>query len=128
MVFARRIGADLLARPADEPLWEALVQAVMVYYEGGDDARDGEWLAGLKLVQTAPATRGEYLKVASQMQQALADAIAVRTGTDLEHDMYPGILAGRQDLQAGLAGGAISHMLPHPFEGVAGELTRAKGQ
>jgi AcrR family transcriptional regulator len=91
---ARRIGADLLARPADEPLWEALVHAVMVYYEGGGDAPDGEWLAGLKLVPTAPATRGEYLKVASEMQQALADAIAVRTGTDLEHDMYPQILAG----------------------------------
>jgi AcrR family transcriptional regulator len=91
---ARRIGADLLARPPDEPLWEALVQAVLVYYEGGGDAPDKEWLAGLKLISTAPATRGEYLKVASEMQQALAEAIAVRTGTDLEHDMYPPILAG----------------------------------
>jgi hypothetical protein len=28
------------------------------------------------------------------MQQALAEAIATRTGTDLEQDMYPQILAG----------------------------------
>jgi AcrR family transcriptional regulator len=91
---ARRIGADLLARPADEPLWEALVNAVTAYYEGAGDAPDGEWLAGRKLVLTAPAIRGEYLKVASEMQQALADAIAVRTGTDLGQDMYPRVLAG----------------------------------
>jgi AcrR family transcriptional regulator len=91
---AGRIGADLLARPADEPLWEAIDAAVMVYYQGAGDAFGGEWLAGLKLVSTAPATLGEYLKVASAMQQALAEAIAVRTVTDLEHDMYPRILAG----------------------------------
>jgi AcrR family transcriptional regulator len=91
---ARRIGADLLARPADEPLWEALVHAVMAHYESVGEAPDADWLAGLKLVLAAPASRGEYLKVNSEMQQALAEAIAVRTGTDLEQDMYPRILAG----------------------------------
>jgi AcrR family transcriptional regulator len=91
---ARRIGADLLARPADEALWEALAHAVMAHYEGAGEESDGEWLAGLKLVLTAPAIRGEYLKVNSEMQQTLAEAIAVRTGTDLEQDMYPQILAG----------------------------------
>jgi AcrR family transcriptional regulator len=91
---ARGIGADLLARPADEPLWEALAHAVMAHYESACEAPDADWLAGLKLVLTAPAIRGEYLKVNSEMQQALAEAIAVRTGTDLEQDMYPRILAG----------------------------------
>jgi len=88
---ARRVGAELLARPAREPLWEALVDAVLAHYEG---AADAEWLAGLKLVLSSPAMRGEYLKVSSEMQQALAEAIATRTGTDLEQDMYPQILAG----------------------------------
>ena len=88
---ARRIGAELLARPAREPLWEALVDAVLAHYEV---AADEDWLAGLKLVLSSPAMRGEYLKVSSEMQQALAEAIATRTGTDLEHDMYPQILAG----------------------------------
>jgi AcrR family transcriptional regulator len=91
---ARRIGAELLARPAREPLWEALVNAVLAHYEGADRAPDGEWLAGLKLVLTAPAIRGEYLKVTSEMQQALAEAIATRTRTDPGQDMYPQILAG----------------------------------
>jgi AcrR family transcriptional regulator len=95
---ARRIGAELLARPAGEPLWAALVFAVLAHYEGADRAPDRERLAGLKLVLSAPAIRGEYLKINAEMQQALAEAIAVRTGVDLGvdlgQDMYPQILAG----------------------------------
>jgi AcrR family transcriptional regulator len=91
---ARRIGAELLARPAGEPLWDAIVNAVLAHYEGAVEAPDREWLAGLKLVLTAPAIRGEYLKVNSEMQEALAEAIAARTGIDAEQDMYPRILAG----------------------------------
>jgi AcrR family transcriptional regulator len=91
---ARRIGADLLARPAGEPLWEAVGEAMLAHYEGADRAPDAEWLAGLRLVMTAPALRGEYLKVAAEMQQALAGAIAARTGIDPEQDMYPEVLAG----------------------------------
>ncbi len=91
---ARRIGTELLARPASEPLWEAIANAVLAHYEGADRAADAEWLAGLTLVMTAPAIRGEYLKVTSEMQQALAEAIATRTGMDVEQDMYPRILAG----------------------------------
>jgi len=87
---ARRIGADLLARPAREPLWDSLVSAVLTHYEGAD----AQLLAGLKLIVAAPAVRGEYLKVNSETQQALAEAIAARTGTDLARDMYPQVLAG----------------------------------
>jgi hypothetical protein len=43
---------------------------------------------------TAPAIRGEYLKVSFEMQEALAGAIAARTGVDVEQDMYPQVLAG----------------------------------
>jgi AcrR family transcriptional regulator len=91
---ARRIGAALLARPASEPLWEALVNAMLAHYEGADRAPDGEWLAGLKLVLTAPAIRGEYLKVNAEMQEVLAAAIATRARIDPSRDMYPQILAG----------------------------------
>ena len=98
---ARRIGAELLARPAGEPLWEALVNAALAHYEGAD----GEWLAGLKLVMTAPAIRGEYLKVSFEMQEALAEAIAARTGVDVEQDMYPQVLAGAVTAAAQVAVG-----------------------
>src|SRR5580700_2745345 len=90
---ARRIGAELLARPAREPLWEALVNTVLAHCESADWAPDAEWLAGLKLVMNAPGIRGEYLKVTSEMQETLAEAIATRTGMDVEQDMYPRILA-----------------------------------
>jgi AcrR family transcriptional regulator len=91
---ARRIGAALLARPAGEPLWDAIVGAMLAHCEGAGQAPDGEWMARLKLVLAAPAIRGEYLKINSEMQEALAEAIAARTGTDPEQDMYPRILAG----------------------------------
>ena len=91
---ARRIGAELLARPADEPLWPALVSCMLAHYEGADRAPDGEWLAGLRLVLTAPAIRGEYLKVTASMQEALAEAIAARAGPFPGQDMFPWVLAG----------------------------------
>ena len=91
---ARRIGAELLARPAHEPLWQALVSAVLAHCEDAGQAPDAEWLARLRLVLRSPGIRGEYLKVSSARQEALAEAIAVRTGTDAEQDMYPRILAG----------------------------------
>jgi len=53
-----------------------------------------EWLARLGLVLGSPAIRGEYLKVTSEMHEALAETIAARTGIDREQDMYPQVLAG----------------------------------
>jgi AcrR family transcriptional regulator len=91
---ARRIGASLLERPASQPLWEALTSAVLEHYEGTDHAFSQQTMIALGQVLQTPAMRGEYLKVNFEMQNALAMAIAERTGTDLEADMYPQILAG----------------------------------
>jgi AcrR family transcriptional regulator len=91
---ARRIGASLLERPAGEPLWEALTSAVLQHYEGTDQPFDRQTMTALGNVLQTPAMRGEYLKVNFEMQNALAAAIAERTGTDLDADMYPQILAG----------------------------------
>jgi hypothetical protein len=38
--------------------------------------------------------RGEYLKTNAAMQQALAGAIAERTGLDADRDLLPVVLAG----------------------------------
>jgi AcrR family transcriptional regulator len=91
---ARRIGASLVQRPAGEPLWEALSDAVLEHYEGTDQAFSTQTMAALGQVLQAPAMRGEYLKVNFEMQNALAAAIAERTGTDVEADMFPQVLAG----------------------------------
>jgi AcrR family transcriptional regulator len=91
---ARQIGMSLLERPAGEPLWEALTSAVLQHYEGTDQVLDRESMAAVRLVVASAALRGEYLKVNFQMQDALATAIAKRTGVDPLTDMYPQILAG----------------------------------
>jgi AcrR family transcriptional regulator len=91
---AYRIGASLLERPAGEPLWEALTHAVLEHYEGTDRAFSRDTMTALGRVLQTPAMRGEYLKVTFEMQNALAVAIAERTGTDVEADMFPQILAG----------------------------------
>ena len=91
---ARRIGMSLLERPVTEPLWEALTHAVLEHYEGTDQAFGRERMAALGRVLQTPAMRGEYLKVNFEMQNALAAAIAERTGTDLRADMFPQVLAG----------------------------------
>ena len=91
---ARLIGASLLARPATEPLWDALTSAVLQHYEGTDQPLDPQHMAAVRLLTSSPAIRGEYLKVTFAMQNALAEAIAERTGTDATRDMQPMILAG----------------------------------
>ena len=72
-----------LARPAGEPLWDAIAGAMLAHYESAPQAPDGEWMARLKLVLAAPAIRGEYLKINSEMQEALAEAIAIREFRDI---------------------------------------------
>jgi AcrR family transcriptional regulator len=88
-----RIGAALLARPVDEPLWDAITVAVLEQFEG-TGAPDKAWTTGVRLVTSTPALRGEYLKAQDGMRRELAEAIAVRTNTDLDHDMFARIVAG----------------------------------
>lgn len=77
---AMRIGTALLEQPADKPLWDAIVAAVMSEYGAADRALDQEWMAGIRMVTSTPALRGEYLKVQAMVQHSLAGAIAVRAG------------------------------------------------
>ena len=92
---ARHIGASLLERPASEPLCDAIVNAVLQHYQEGGQALDPELMSAIKLVVSSPAIRGEYLKIDAEMQEALAAAIAERTGAiDPGADMGPQILAG----------------------------------
>jgi AcrR family transcriptional regulator len=97
---AVRIGEALRARPAGEPLWESVTQAVLSQF--GPALQDGgaagqpprDWIAGLRLVVTTPALVGEYLKVQGLAEYHLGAAIAERLGTSTETDMFPRIMAG----------------------------------
>jgi AcrR family transcriptional regulator len=90
---AMRIGAALRERPADEQLWDAICHAVMSEYGSATTALDQEWMAGVRMVTSTPALRGEYLKVQAMTQYSLAEAIAVRTGTGADAATFPRILA-----------------------------------
>jgi AcrR family transcriptional regulator len=73
---ALRIAAALRDRPADEPLADAVVTAVVEQYvaeaEPGSDA--------FALLTSAPSLRAEFLGTVAAMEQPLATAIAERAG------------------------------------------------
>jgi AcrR family transcriptional regulator len=93
MERSQRVGDALRARPPEEPLIEAITQAVLEPYRG-TTAPDKEWIDGIRLVIRSPALQGEYLRAHHAAQQTLARAIADRTGADLDTDMFPAIMAG----------------------------------
>ena len=101
---AMRIGTTLSERPAGEPIWQAITNAVMSEYGTADRALDEEWMAGVRLVTSTPALRGEYLKVQAMTQYSLAEAIAVRLGANPAASMFPRILAAAVTaaIQAGM--------------------------
>jgi AcrR family transcriptional regulator len=100
---AEQIGATLRERPSGELLWDALTAAVLEHYEGADQTLDEQQMRRIRLLGTAPELRGETLRIGAAMQRALAEAIADRTGTDVEQDMLPMILAGAVTAATGVA-------------------------
>ncbi|MFD7161492.1 TetR/AcrR family transcriptional regulator [Kribbella sp. NPDC059898] len=94
---ATRTGWALRARPAGEPLWDAIRASVLAEYEAGDP--DPEWVAGVRLVTSAPELQGEYLKARNAMERELAAAIAARAGAGL----MPVVVAAAVNATAELA-------------------------
>jgi AcrR family transcriptional regulator len=90
---AMRIGSALRERPAGEGLWEAVSAAIMTEYGEAERALEPDHMAGIRLVTSTPALRGEYLKINSMIQYSLADAIAIRMGGRAAGSMFPRILA-----------------------------------
>jgi AcrR family transcriptional regulator len=71
-----RIGAALRARPADEPLADAVVEAVLAGYPT-EPAPDDRAFA---LLHDTPRLRTEFLRAVAAIEQPLAAALAERTG------------------------------------------------
>ncbi|NMO56651.1 TetR family transcriptional regulator [Actinoplanes sp. TBRC 11911] len=93
------IAEDLRARPAAEPLWEAITAAVLAQFVAGPEVTahprpDREvWAAGLRLMMSVPAVQAETLRASATAEAAVADAVGERTGTDPAADMYPKLVA-----------------------------------
>jgi AcrR family transcriptional regulator len=90
----RRTAETLRERPADEPLWDAVVAAVLVQFEAparSEDTRD-RYSAGLRKLLAEPAVQHEIFRAHAVAQDELATAVAERTGTATT-DLYPQIVA-----------------------------------
>jgi AcrR family transcriptional regulator len=90
---ARQTAAMLRGRPADEPLWEAITHAVLAHAGGEHNSPDPDWIAGVRLMLSEPELQGEFLKAGAAAERECAAAIAERTGTDAERDLYPRLVA-----------------------------------
>lgn len=81
-------------RPVDEPLWTAIAEAVLepLRAEGVEEVTPTrEQLAVIRTVVLVPEARHAMFKA---LFADWVEAIAERTGTDQERDMYPRMVAG----------------------------------
>lgn len=83
-----RAGQALRSRPADEPLDQAVVAAMIELYTDPEPDR-----AGLRMIMSTPELEGEALKAFTMAEGPLAEAIAARTGTDPARDLFPAVTA-----------------------------------
>jgi len=83
-----RMQAALAARPAEEPLWPAVIEAVV--YGFADETAD---LRQARRIRPTPALAAEQLKATAVIEQGLAEGIARRIGADAGRDLYPRLVA-----------------------------------
>jgi AcrR family transcriptional regulator len=97
----RGVAEGLREAPADEPLWDALTRAVLARF--GPDASAAadptsitsaaRWADGVQVMLAEPAVQGEVLRAGARAEAEIAAAVAERTGTDAERDLYPALVA-----------------------------------
>lgn len=121
---SKRVGKALRSRPADEPLEEAVIAAVIEVYTQPEPDK-----AGLRMIMSTPELEGEALKAFSMAEGPLAEAIAARTGLD---GLFPSVtaaavagairVAGRHWLASGTAepfAAVLRHALSYVVDGRA---------
>ncbi|MGN7778607.1 TetR/AcrR family transcriptional regulator [Mycolicibacterium sp. 22603] len=82
--------ATLRARPADEPLPEALRAAAAALFT---DEPDRTWMARARLIRSEPSLFAEERKSDIEVERVLAAEIGHRTGTDPAVDLAPRLAA-----------------------------------
>jgi AcrR family transcriptional regulator len=89
---ARGFADALRARPAGEPIWDALHHAIIAELSGPPEAM-AELLAQMRMLKSSKSLRAHTLTIFEAIDQLLLTAIAERTGSDVERDVYPRLLA-----------------------------------
>lgn len=138
---ARVIADELRGRPEDEPLWEAITNAVLARFALGEDTHPGQadprWTEGVRLMVSEPALQGEFLKAGAAMEAEFAAVVAERTGTDPEADLYPRLVASAVTgaieacIRHSLATeppGSVADLLREAFRRLAGGLRPDEGR
>jgi AcrR family transcriptional regulator len=85
---AARLAAALRARPADEPLWEALAAVAVEQFSGA-----GEVPREYAAVSASPELVAAQLQLHRAVEMPLAAAVADRLGLDVGRDLYPKLVA-----------------------------------
>jgi AcrR family transcriptional regulator len=88
----RHAATALASRPAREPLWIAIIEAILAQWRGsapGHLAPDRASAAELRAIYGAPSLQGDILRTALAPDHPFVRAVAARTRTDGAHDLYP---------------------------------------
>jgi hypothetical protein len=80
--------AALADRPTEEPLWPAVIEAVVHGF-----ATEAEDLRQARRITPTPTLAAEQLKAIMVIEQGLAEGIARRIGADVGRDLYPRLVA-----------------------------------
>jgi AcrR family transcriptional regulator len=90
----QRTAEVLRERPAGEPLWDAIVHAVLAQFEPQDAGQppNDRYAAALQKLLAEPAIQQEVFRAHAMAQDELTAAIADRTGTSAG-ELYPQIVA-----------------------------------
>jgi AcrR family transcriptional regulator len=137
-----RIADELRARPASEPLWVAITNAVAAQFEPPAQKNEAlqdfnRWLERIRFILTEPAIHGEVLKASAAAQVALAEVIAQRAGARRVTDLYPQVAAAVVTTVIGTVvdrwlrdgpSGSIVPLLRSAFELVAAGLPENKAK
>ncbi|MEV3965678.1 TetR family transcriptional regulator [Nocardia sp. NPDC050193] len=103
----REAADTLLARPREEPLWEAITYSVLAAF-GGQAHAGGVPGSGalddIRLLANEPGLRAEFVKAGLAGGSELAVAIASRSGTDVDTDMFPRLAAATTTTAVQVAG------------------------
>lgn len=81
----------LRTRPAGEPIWASL-RHVAVSIVSDPDRDLTEAFAAAQLIESTPSVVAKKLEVHHSLVRVLGEAIAERTGTDIDRDLYPNLL------------------------------------
>lgn len=85
---SRHMGESLRDRPAREPLDRAIVAAMTA--ANGDTEPDEK---AMRMIMCSPTLRAEFMKNIAQIERPLIEAIAERTDTDPDRDLFPRLMA-----------------------------------